>query len=375
MKFLCHVAVLFAVVSGALLDPSTAYAQKKGGGSGTTPPPVTYMLQWLPVGTRIHDLNEQVDFVGAFDDGVAESPLLCLQGNTYDVDQLVNNPDWHIINAEALSNRKGGVLFVVGYGYYQGVRARRAYRLKLAIDPDGLPPTVVEIRDLGVLPGDRNSTATAVNTTGTVVGTSAATGEFAEAFIYSDAVGMVGIDSDLRLESLTKVKLSESGIVAYTVNDADTGNVSAYRLDSSTNASATTLLGKYGSLYGLNDVGNFCGYTTDRTGLKRIGYASFNGALTNLSSMTDAVDISNRNDVLGQNTKYQKGYLYVASEKKTYDIDQLLDTANSAEDLLLWSVYESLSPQKLTDTGIIGGQSYLPDSNTTRAFLLVPVLP
>lgn len=360
---------LLALLASCLLLPGVAHAQKKGGG-GTTAPPVTYMLRWLPVGERVHDLNNDADYVGEFNDGVAVTPIVSLQGTTCNVNALVNDPTWEIVTAVALSERHDGAVHVVGYSFRNGVRRRRAYRLTLALSSTGAP-SVRELRNLETLPDDFRSQATGVNALGHVVGLSSA-----GPFFYSDAEGLVPFTAySLGWDDYPHI--AESGYVGFGFVDSATGNKMVAVWDPLTGQFQTKSLGSYGSLFGINPAGNFCGNTTDRTGLKRIGYAYFNGVFKDLSAtMSDATAINAANNVLGQNTKYQYLYLYLYILNKTYRVDQLFATANSAVDVNLWNSYGAPTAVDLTDSGVIAGWFIIPETkNVCHSFLLFPVSP
>lgn len=80
--------------------------------------------------------------------------------------------------------------------------------------------------------------------------------------------------------------------------------------------------------------------------------------------------------MLGQNTKYQYLYLYLYSLNKTYRVDQLFATANSAVDVNLWNSYGTPTAVGLNDAGVIAGWFIIPGTNNVcNSFLLFPVSP
>jgi hypothetical protein len=362
---------VLAVALACGLSPSPeCLAQKKGGG-GTTAPPVTYRILWLPVGTELRQMNNQGDLVGRFDVGVTSYWFLMRKGVMYDLNSLVNDPNWGTIAPWSLSDEVNGRLYVVGSGSYLGGPSR-AFRLELNVSKGG-PPGVVELRNLGTLPGDLVSSATDVNAAGQVVARSRTdANELWEVFFYSDTSGIVPIHSNFRHWSGELPRISESGFVAFDYKDLVTGERGILRWDALTGGSAKWVVPNWCTVGGINNTGNICGQN-DFAGkggkLTRAGYLLDGGAMRNLSPMHYATGLNNGSDVVGNSTF--ESYLYRSREAKVYTIDSLLDPSNVQSDLDLWFGTIPVVEQ-INDAGMIAGNTDLPDL-TSQSFLLVPV--
>jgi hypothetical protein len=110
-------------------------------------------------------------------------------------------------------------------------------------------------------------------------------------------------------------------------------------------------------------------------GDERLAYVNTvasSGAFRKLEPALWAQDINNSGDIVVSGFKGTTiNYLYLANQDAMFRIDDLLDSANSDEDVTLW-FSNIIHVQQINDAGCIAG--YLQGSLDT-GFILTPVAP
>jgi len=359
---------LFIAAACLAAEPFTSSSTFAGKGKpgGGEPPPVTFQLRWLPVGTEINDINNDCDLAVTFDNGTTKTGQIWIGGTPYNVNDLIDDPDWDFISAYDLSNRSNdGTCYVIAGGYYQGTITRA--RLKLAISSAGEAPVVLDLLPFpsGHLPRD-------VNVHGEVVGYySEVSGGPRSAFFYSDASGLNIFDSTL----FNVPVISDSGYVAYNYEDPQTGDEGFARWDSRTGEIRRWYSYRWGIVAKINDAGNFSGsrdvLLNRKSGnYQRMGFIFDGTSFRDFSEInnSNSLSVNNNNDAVGI-SGFTGVRLYLSSTNTLYDVSTLLAPDNAAEDVALWDSAIQRNQVNINDSGVIvGNRDY-----GEQGFVLLPI--
>jgi probable HAF family extracellular repeat protein len=244
---------------------------------------------------------------------------------------------------------------IAGSSYLNTVSAYRAY-----VDNNGT------LTNLGTLPGDFDSYARAINSSGQVVGISRDFSYNAHAFLYDNGA-MTNLGNLAGYAQSKAYDINDCGQIAgVSYNFLDNGH--AFLYSGGTMTDLGTLGGASSYARAVNNAGQVVGGSYNSSSIQR-AFLYQNGTMTDLGSLggltSYARDINNNGMVVGSSETAAAGvyHAFVSSNGAMTDLKSLIDPASK------WSLRSALS---INDSGSIVGVG-VDAAGDASAYMLTPI--